>query len=105
MAPSIAQESMLHWCRGVCRWFEHEYLHPPTHQDIVTQMTMNQDRDGLVCLVALIACIENENYVMLLCHGPIKTRTKTCPSSWRLFVIIDCGIGMHSLAFQGETMI
>jgi hypothetical protein len=41
MAPSTARESMLRWCKGVRRCFEHEYLRQPTHNDIVTQMTMN----------------------------------------------------------------
>ena len=44
MAPSIARESMLRWCRGVRRCFEHEYLRQPTHNNIVSQMTANQDR-------------------------------------------------------------
>ena len=56
-------------------------------------------------MVVLIACIENGNYVLLLCNGYIKIRTKIGPSSWRLCVIIDCGFGMQSLAFMVGIMI
>jgi hypothetical protein len=33
MAPSTAREYMLHWCKGVRRCFEHEYLSQPIHND------------------------------------------------------------------------
>ena len=44
LAPSTAREAMLRWCRGIRACFEEEYLRQPTHNDIVTQMTVNQDR-------------------------------------------------------------
>ena len=97
---------MLRWCRGVRKCFELEYLRQPTHQNIVTQNRLIiKIGVGLIYLVALTACIGNGNYVMLLCNGPIKRKTKICPSSWKLFVIIGCEFDIHSLAFQGGTMI
>ena len=56
MAPTIARESMLRWCREVRRCFVHEYLRQPTHDDIVTQMTVDQDR-GWAGMFGSIDCM------------------------------------------------
>ena len=45
MAPSTAREAMLRWSGRIQSCFEQEYLRQPTHNDIVTQMTVNQDRE------------------------------------------------------------
>ena len=59
---------MLRWYRGVYRCFEHQYLRQPTREDIVTQTTMNQDRDWL----GMFGNIDCMYWKWKLCHVALQ---------------------------------
>ena len=59
---------MLRWCKGVRKCFEHEYLCQPTHNDIVSQMTVNQDR-GWPSIFGNIDCM---HWKWRLCHVALQ---------------------------------